>query len=119
VIGDFPAWALDLYSRDGRAALALFLQTDAAAARWIRRNIGPPRRLSFLGHIVFRVEGGLVINRMPWPLAEELRRQADFECSYPDTTDDTEILDLMRGDLPLLNEARVAVMGSSLGLRPT
>jgi hypothetical protein len=115
VIGDFPAWALDLYSRDGRAALALFLQTDAAAARWIRRNIGPPRRPSFLGHIVFRVEGGLVINRMPWPLAEELRRQADFDCSYPDTTDDTEILDLMRGDLPLLNEARVAVMGSPLG----
>jgi hypothetical protein len=69
VIGDFPAWALDLYSRDGRAALALFLQTDAAAARWIRRNIGAPRRLSFLGHIVFRVEVALSSTecRGPWP----------------------------------------------------
>lgn len=115
VIGDFPAWALDLYSRDGRAALALFLQTDAAAARWIRRNIGPPHRLSFLGHIVFRVEGGLVINRMPWPLAEELRRQVDYECSGRDCPDAAEILGLMRDDIPLLNEVRAAVMGAPRG----
>jgi hypothetical protein len=51
------------------------------------------------GHIVFRVEGGLVVNRMRWPLADELRRQVDFECSGPDCHDAAEILDLMRVDL--------------------
>jgi hypothetical protein len=71
--------------------------------------------LSFFGHIVFRVEDGLVVNRMPWPLADELRRQADVECSGPEHPDATEILNLMRGDLSLLNEARVAVMGSPWG----
>jgi hypothetical protein len=66
-IGDVPAWALDPYSREGRAALACFLQTDAAAAQWVRRNVSPVRRVSFLGHIIFWVEGGLVANRMRWP----------------------------------------------------
>ena len=100
MIGDVPSWAVDLHSREGRAALARFLETDALAARWVRGSIRPARRVSLLGHIVFRVEGGLVVNRMRWPLGDELRRQADFECSYPDTNNDTEILDLMRADLP-------------------
>ena len=41
--------------------------------------------LYFLGHIVFRVEGGLAGNRMRWLLADKLRRQVDFECSGPDS----------------------------------
>jgi hypothetical protein len=81
MIGDVPAWALDVYTREGCAAFARLLETDAPAARWVKRNLRQARRVSFLGHIVFRVEGGLVANRMRWPLAEELRRQVDVECS--------------------------------------
>jgi hypothetical protein len=62
MIGDVPCWALDVYSREGRAAFARFLDTDAAATRWVRIRIRPARRVAFLGHIVFRVEGGLVAN---------------------------------------------------------
>jgi hypothetical protein len=112
MIGDVPSCAVDFYSREGRAALERFLQTDAPSARWLRRNISPARRVSFLGHIVFRVEGGLVANRMRWPLAEELRRQVDVECSGPECPDAREILELMRDDIPLLNEVRAAVAGS-------
>jgi hypothetical protein len=118
MVGDIPTWAVDLYSREGRRARG-FIQTETPAARWIRRNVTPARRVSFLGHIIFRVEGGLVTNRMRWPLAEELRRQVDVECSGPGCPDATEILELMRGDIPRLNEARVAVDGSASGLRPT
>ena len=75
MIGDFPSWALDVYSREGRAAFARFLDTEARAARWVRDNVRPARRVAFLGHIVFRVEGGLVARRMRWGLADELRRQ--------------------------------------------
>jgi hypothetical protein len=112
MIGDVPTWAVDLYSREGRAALAGFLQAGTPAAQWVRRNVSPARRVSFLGHIVFRVEGGLVANRIRWPLADELRHQVDFECSGRDCPDAAEILELMRDDIPRLNEARVAVMGA-------
>ena len=115
MIGDVPSWALDVYSRDGRAAFAHFLDTDAPAARWIWGHGRPARRVAFLGHIVFRVEGGLVASRLRWPLADELRRQTDFECSGPDCPDATEILDLMRADLPLLNEARAVGVRATWG----
>lgn len=81
----------------------------------MRRNVSPARRVSFLKLIVFRVEGGLVIHRMRWPLADELRRQADFASLSPDCPDTSDILDLMRDNIPLLNEARVAVMGAPRG----
>jgi hypothetical protein len=112
MIGDVPCWALDVYTREGRAAFTRFLPTNAPAARWVRGNVSPTRRVSFLGHIVFRVEGGLVANRMHWPLADELRRQVDVECSGPECSDASEILELMRADLPLLNQARAVVAGS-------
>jgi hypothetical protein len=113
VIEDVPGWSLDVYTREGRAAFARLLETDAPGARWVKRNVRQARRVSFLGHIVFRVEGGLVANRLRWPLAEELRRQVDVECSGPECPDATEILELMRDDIPRLNEARAAVMGSA------
>jgi hypothetical protein len=113
MIIDVPGWALDVYTREGRAAFARLLETDAPAARWVKRNVRQARRVSFLGHIIFRVEGGLVTNRMRWPLAEELRRQVDYECSGPGCPNACDILDLMRGDIPVLNEARIAAMGAA------
>ncbi len=81
-------------------------------------GVRPARRLAFLGHIVFRVEGGLVAHRMRWPLAKELRRQVDVECSGPGCRDAMEILELMRGDIPRLNEGEGRCDGSASGLRP-
>ena len=112
MLGEIPSWALDLYSREGRAAYGRFLQTDAASARWIRHHVRSARQVGFFGHIVFRVEGGLVANRMRRWLTDELRRQVDFECSGPECPDATEILQLTRDDLPRLNAARAAVMES-------
>src|SRR5271166_2951582 len=107
MIGDMLSWALDVYSRERRAALARFLETDAPAARRVRGSIRPARRVSFLAHIVFRVEGGLVVNRMRWPLADELRRQADVECPGPDCPDATEILERLASEASWLFRASI------------
>ena len=48
-INGLPGWALDLYSREGRAAFATFLQLDVPSARWIRGHVPGPRRIAFLG----------------------------------------------------------------------
>jgi hypothetical protein len=108
-IGDVPGCALDVYSREGRAAFVAFLQTDARSASWIRRNVRPARRPAFLGHIVFRVEGGLVTNRMHWQLGDELRRQVDLECAGPECPDAREMLAMIREDIPRLNEVRAEI----------
>jgi hypothetical protein len=113
LIGEIPSWAYDLFSREGRACFARFLQTDAPSAIWLRRHVSPGRRVAFLGHMVFRAEGGLVDHRMHWPLADQLRREADVECSRPECVDAGEILGLVRDDISHLNEVRANVLGSA------
>ena len=105
MIADIPSWAFDMYSREGRAALSVFLRTDAASARWICGHI-PRRRVDFLGNLAYRCEGSVCSKRLHWPLADELRRQVDLECSGPECTDASEILALVREDIPKLNEVR-------------
>jgi hypothetical protein len=105
-----PGWAFDLYSREGRLAFNAFLQRDSETARWVRAHIPPAQRVNFLGGIVFRVEGGGVRSLLRWRQADVLRRLVDVECQGAHCPDASEILDLMRADMPLLNEVRAHVL---------
>jgi hypothetical protein len=108
MIGDIPGWAYDLFSREGRLCLVRFLETGASTALWIHRRIRPSRRIAFLGHIVFRVEGGLVDRRLGWPLAVRMRAQGDAECSR-EWADASEVLSLMLSDMEALNDVRAGL----------
>jgi hypothetical protein len=66
MIREVPGWAYDVYSREGRAAIAKFIEARTETARWVRNHIPPRQRVAFLGGIVFRVEGGLVRKRLRW-----------------------------------------------------
>lgn len=106
IIGDVPGWALDIYTREGRQALGAFLQSGCETARWVVDHTRPTQRINFLGQIVFRVEGGLVRQRLRWSIGDQLRRLVDCECLGPACPDATEVLDLMRSDIGVLNEER-------------
>lgn len=106
MVGEVPSWAMDTYTREGRAALEAILRSDCETARWVRDHVRPGQRVNFLGTVVFRVEGGLVRQRARWPIADELRRLVDVECHGPRCLDATEILQLMRNDIGLLNAER-------------
>ncbi|MHC2795516.1 hypothetical protein ACVINZ_004528 [Mesorhizobium jarvisii] len=110
MFGALPSWALDVYSREGQQALRRFLGRDCNTARWVRRHVPPAQRIKFLGDILFAVEGGLLRNHYRWPLADELRRSWAIECQGPHCTDATEIIALLRADIPLLNEERGHVL---------
>jgi hypothetical protein len=110
MIGEIPGWSYDLYSREGRQALQTFLQTNCETARWVRDHVPAGQRVHFLGTIVFRVEGGLVRQRSRWPTGDELRRLVDIECHGPHCPDATDILQLMRHDIGLLNQERSDVV---------
>jgi hypothetical protein len=113
MIGDVAGWALDTYTREGRQALKLFLQSDCASAHWINANVPAGQRVNLLGNIVFRVEGGLVRHRSRWPMADELRGMVDVGSHWPACPDATEILQLMKADVPALNRVRAEVMGGT------
>jgi hypothetical protein len=111
MIRDAPGWAYDVYSREGRAALTNFIAGSTETARWVRAHIPSRQRVTFLGGIAFRVEGGLVRKRLRWKTGDELRRMLDLECNGPYCRDATEILQLMRSDIPALNDVRAALIG--------
>jgi hypothetical protein len=104
MIGDVPGWAYDLYSREGRAVLVNFINGSTETARWVRHHIPPRQRVAFLGGIVFQVEGGLVRKRLRWKTGDQLRRTVDIECNGPHCQDASEILNLMRQDIPVRSE---------------
>jgi hypothetical protein len=107
MIGDVPCWAFDMHVREGNKALRAFLHTNCETARWIKAHIPSHERVSFLGGVLFRVESGLVSNRLRWRIGDELRHTADLECHGPSCPDATEVLRLLQTDLPLLNQVRV------------
>ncbi len=111
MIGDVPGYCLDMFTHEGRAAFARFLKTDCESARWIRAHVAPARRVDFLGGIVFRVEGGLLKDRLRFSTGDELRRRMDLDCNGPDCPEASEILELSRLDIPLLNALRVEMNG--------
>jgi hypothetical protein len=114
LIGDVPGWAYDVYSREGRAALANFIEGRTETARWVRDHVPSRQRVAFLGGIVFRVEGGLLCSRLRWKTGDELRRMVDTECNGPHCRDATEILQLMKADIPALNGVRLRLNGGSI-----
>jgi hypothetical protein len=109
--GVVPGWCIDLYTRPGRAALARLIEGSTPTARWVRAHIPPRQRVTFLGTIVFRLEGQCVRRRLRWSVADELRRATDYESNGPHCRDATEILQLAKSDLAELNDLRAKVYG--------
>jgi hypothetical protein len=105
--GTIPVWAFDMFSHEGRKALLRFLQGASPCALWFKVNVSAKWRLSLLGHLLFRLEGGRVNSRIRWPLADHLRREADLHCSGPAFPDVSEALRLLWADMPALNAIRL------------
>ena len=62
---------------------------------------------------MFRVDGGLLKDRMRWPLGDELQRQYEIESAGPECNDATEIIALVRYDIELLKAVRAELFGSA------
>lgn len=111
--GAVPGFSLDMYTRPGRASLAKLIEGSTETARWVRAHIPPRQRITFLGTIIFRLEGQCSQLRLRWPIADELRRAVDFGCNGAYCRDATEILRLARADLDELNGIRAELMEAS------
>lgn len=110
MVEEVPSWSLDWYVREGRASLRGFLKHNTPTGRWLTANVAPRDRAEVLGGLVFRTEGGLLRRRLQWPTGQYLRKVMENEAVGFGITDATEVLDLLRNDLPLLNKERHHVL---------
>lgn len=111
-IGPLPGWALDMFTREGKAAFSRFLDGDSGTAHWLRAHVPRGERVSLLGDLVFFAEGGLLRSRLRWPVGDDFRRKAEVECYGPNFPDGRKLLDTLRADIPELNRVRTEIMGS-------
>jgi hypothetical protein len=106
LINEVPCWAYDGFVREGRAALARFLDRPIETSRWIKANVPKAGQIHVLASLLFRIEGGEVSLRRCWPFADHLRSQADLECHGFGTGAVGDVLEMLRHELPILNEER-------------
>jgi hypothetical protein len=106
LINEVPCWAYDGFVREGRAALAGFLNRPIDTSRWIKANVPKAGQMHVLASLLFRIEGGEVTLRRCWPLADHLRSQADLECHGFGTGPVRHVLEMLRQDLSILNAER-------------
>jgi hypothetical protein len=104
-----PTYCLDGFSHEGKAALARALRRDLPTSRWLRRHVPAERRLAVLAGGLFRIEGGLVRQRVEWPCAATLKWLADSGYHDMKLSDPAGFLDLVRADLPAIDEERANV----------
>jgi hypothetical protein len=111
MINGVPGWAYDRYSRPGGECLRAFLRGDTPTATWVRSHIQPAQRVDFIGDVLFRVEGQISRQRLHWPTADRLRHLVDLECGGHGCADASEIIALLKADIPALNDVRAELLG--------
>lgn len=101
-----PTYVYDAFSWEGKAALSRFLKRNTKTGRWLRNHVPAERRLSALAGGLFRIEGGLVRQRVEWPCATTLRWLADSGFHQMKLIDPAAFLEMIRDDLPTIDEER-------------
>ena len=104
-----PTYCYDAFSWEGKSALSRFLKGNTSTGRWLRRYVPAERRMAVLAGGLFRIEGGLVRQRVEWPCAVTLRWLADSGFHGLKLPDPAGFLDMIRADLPTIDEERANV----------
>lgn len=110
IINGVPSWAYGYHTRDGKAALRTFRDTDCETRLWLQDTVQAKDQGRVLGELLFRVESGCVDRRLHWPGGNCIRHMADLECYGLDLVRTKVGLKLMRSDIPILNKARLRMV---------
>ena len=101
-----PAYAYDMFSREGLAVFDRFLKSRCETARMLTDAIGPAQRRKVLGGLLFRVESGLVRRRRQAVISLKLKTLADEGFTSWVPFDAVSAAKALRADLPLLHDLR-------------
>jgi hypothetical protein len=102
-----PLFALDQYTRTGKAALRNYVgQSGAWAAFAHSANIDPKAWSAAAGEILFRIEGSAVTARRDWRIGDMIERRSVSLGCFMDEVATEEARSLIRRQLPLIDEHR-------------
>lgn len=108
-LNGLPTYVYDAFSWEGKSALARFLKRNTTTGRWLHRYVPTERRMAVLAGGLFRIDGGLVRQRVEWPCATTLKWLADSGYHNMKLSDPAGLLAMIRADLPTIDEERANV----------
>lgn len=106
MIDDAPSYALDAYTRSGKAAIRELLRTSMPLRRYLSAHAPEKVWPKIAAVMLFRVEGGLMSNRLRWPEGDNIKALADMIVPGLDAEAVPKGLDVLRNELPALNAIR-------------
>ena len=109
--GDVPSFALDQYTRGGRAAISSYVRTSPEWRVYTAKlGLSHAQQCKAAGEMFFRVESAAVTQRRSWDIARVIRDEAwTIGCHVPVPIAESA-LDLAWAEVRLLNEHRVALV---------
>ena len=110
-----PSYALDTYTRSGKAAIRQLLQTSAPLRSFLGLHAPEQDWPKIVAVMLFRIEGGLMTNRLRWPSGEQIKERADEIIPGLPIEVTTEGLELLRAEIPRLNIARGMIIRQTVG----
>lgn len=109
-IDGIPACALDRFTREGKVAIAGWVK-QSGRLRDLLAALAPEQSWSFIAaRLLFRAEASLVNKRLRWDGGCDLRAHADTLGRGIPPEAVPEALEVVRAELPLLNEIRASMI---------
>lgn len=110
-----PSYALDTYTRSGKAAIRQLLQTSAPLRSFLGLHAPEQGWPKIVAVMLFRIEGGLMANRLRWPSGEQIKERADEIIPGLPIEVGIEGMELLRAEIPQLNAARGMIIRQTAG----
>ena len=108
-IGDMPACVFDGYTYQGKRAIRELVERSTPLRRFLGGRAPRKDWPKIVALILFRVEGGLMTNRLRWGLGDGVREDADMRGRRIDPEAVPEAMAILRSELPRLNEIRARI----------
>jgi hypothetical protein len=106
-IGEVPSYALDQYTRSGRAALREYVDKSERWKAFAKAlKLTRQEQATAAGELFFRIESAAVTRRRSWDIGRVIREQAMPSGCHLSVPLATEGLQLAFEEVPLLNEYR-------------
>ena len=109
IIGDMPACVFDGYTHQGKRAIRELVERSTPLRRFLGGRAARKNWPKIVALILFRIEGGLMTNRLRWGLGDRVRDDADMRGRGIDPEAVLEAMAILRRELPRLNAIRARI----------
>ena len=109
MIGDAPSYALDTFTRGGKTAIRELVKSSTPLRHYLTPHAPQARWPAIVALMLFRVEGGLMANRLRWKEGDAIKEVDDLTIPGLPREAVPEALEILKQELSTLNAIRTRI----------